>query len=76
MNVSEGYRPGIIVTSADTDSKFSWLSDGWNSTDLGTRGTIGAERLMKRACAIIEMADNVPDAIRRLEKAGFKVTRG
>jgi hypothetical protein len=68
-------KPGIIVTSADGDDEFTWLSDGWNSTDLGNRGTPRAEKLMKKACAIIEMADNVPDAIAKLERGGFKVTR-
>ena len=68
-------KPRIIVTSADTDDSFQWLSDGWNSIDEGTRGTPKAEALMAKAHKEIDAAKNVPDAIKRLRKAGFTVVR-
>lgn len=66
-------RPGIVVLSADTDDQFEWMSDSWYQ--IKRRHTREAQRLMAKAKAAIEAADNVPDAIRRLEAAGFDVRR-
>jgi hypothetical protein len=66
-------KPGIIVLSADTDDKFNWLSDGWN--ELKRRYTPQARKLMATARSEIDKAKDVPDAIKRLRKAGFRVER-
>jgi len=69
-------KPQIIVISKDTDDSFRWLSVGWCSVKLGTKGTPKAEALMAKAHQQIDAAKNVPDAIKRLRKAGFTVIRG
>jgi len=66
-------KPRIIVLSGDQDDTFKWESDGWNDTKHAD--TKRAKSLMKKAHKTIETSKNVPDAIRRLRKAGFTVTR-
>lgn len=66
-------KPGIIVQSADHEDTFRWLSDGWY--EMKRRHRPEAQALMAKANAAIEAAADVPDAIRRLEEAGFEVTR-
>lgn len=67
-------KPRIIVLSADTDTVFDWLSDGWHSVKVKSTGR--QQRLMARARAQIGMASNILDAIERLKAAGFEVVRG
>lgn len=66
-------RPRIIVTSRDGDPEFTWLSDGWYQ--IKRIHTAAAQELMAQATEAIEAGSDVPDAIRRLEEAGFDVTR-
>jgi hypothetical protein len=67
--------PGVIVLCDDNSDIFEWVSDGWNSTDSGTAGTPRANYLFGRVRDIVKDAANVPDAIKRLKAAGFKVSR-
>jgi hypothetical protein len=66
-------KPGIIVVSQDGADSFEWLSDGWHTIKLSH--TAEAKRLMGLAHDAIEAGESVPDVIRRLEAAGFAVTR-
>lgn len=66
-------RPVIVTYSLDDDEEFQWYSDGWYQEHQ--RGTPEAERLFDTACRCVEEAKDVPDAVRRLESAGFKVRR-
>ena len=66
-------KPEIIVLSKDGDTAFEWLSNGWY--DAKKRGTKKAKDLFSKAADCIAIGDNVPDVIRRLKEAGFKVTR-
>jgi hypothetical protein len=69
-------KPRIIVTSKDTDKVFGWMSDGWHAiTAPHTAFTVEGKRLMALADRCIKAATDVPDAIRRLEEAGFEVVR-
>jgi hypothetical protein len=67
-------KPGIIVLSKDDDQEgFKWLSDGWYGAKK--RDTKRAQELYHEVADCIAIGDDVPDVIRRLEEAGFKVTR-
>jgi hypothetical protein len=66
-------KPRIIVLSADDDDVFDWLSDGWFMVEQ--RHTEKAQELMKRAKQAITEGVNVPDAIKKLEAAGFEIVR-
>jgi len=66
-------RPGIITSSPDDADCFDWLSDGWYQISI--RHTPEAQALMAKAKSCIEDGEDVPDVIRRLEEAGFVVSR-
>jgi len=66
-------KPVIIVLSPDDAEVLNWLSGGWHSWD--NCHTEEAKALMAKAHACIDAADNVLDAIRRLEEAGFEIER-
>lgn len=66
-------KPGVMVLSADDDSTFHWLSDGWFCEEV--RASPEAQALMAKAMTCIDAGANVLDVIARLEAAGFVVTR-
>jgi hypothetical protein len=66
-------KPGIIVLSRDDADSFDWLSDGWNEASMSH--TDHAQGLVRKARKAIEAASDVPDAIKRLQAAGFDVRR-
>lgn len=66
-------KPGIIVTSKDTDDVFEWLSVDWNRMEVSH--TPEAKELFRKAKKAIAEGKDVPDAIRLLEEAGFEITR-
>jgi hypothetical protein len=66
-------RPGIITASPDDAECFDWFSDGWFQESI--RHTPEAQALMVKAKACITAGKDVPDVVRRLEEAGFTVTR-
>lgn len=66
-------KPEIICYSRDDAESFEWVSGGWYSSE--DRGKPEAEALFKKADRAIGAAKDVPDAIRRLEAAGFRVVR-
>ena len=68
-------KPRIIVLSKDSDECFNWLSDGWNSLTEGTHGTESANELMELATKTILEGEDIPDAVKRLEEAGFEIVR-
>lgn len=66
-------KPEVICYSQDDAESFEWVSGGWYSSE--DRGKPEARALFKKAGQAIKAADGVPDAIRRLEAAGFRVVR-
>lgn len=66
-------KPEIIVLSKDNEDAFRWLSNGWFT--VKRQHTTQAQKLMKKAERAIDEGKDVPDVIKRLEKAGFLVTR-
>jgi hypothetical protein len=66
-------KPTIITPCTDTDTTFQFWSGGWYETSI--RHTPEAQALMALAKKCINDGENVPDVIRRLEEAGFKVIR-
>jgi hypothetical protein len=69
----DAQKPVIIVLSDDDEPEFSWMSSGWYTQEK--HGTEEGERLFALAQEQIGKAQNVPEAIKLLEAAGFKVTR-
>ena len=66
-------KPRIIVMSKDDSDTFSWMSDGWNHIKIAH--TQKAQHLFSLANKCIREAKDVPDAIARLEEAGFEIER-
>jgi hypothetical protein len=67
-------KPVIICLSKDDDTEgFQWMSGGWN--DLKRQHTPKAQDLMAKARRCVEQGETVPDTIRRLKEAGFRVVR-
>lgn len=66
-------KPGIIVVSQTTDTKFDWMSDGWYRIKI--RHTKKAKDLFTKAHKCIDAAGDVPDAIKRLKTAGFTIKK-
>ena len=67
-------KPGIIVLSHPTDDWFEWMSDGWFCEEV--RDEPLAQALMCLAVTIIDSSTTVVEATRRLEEAGFVITKG
>lgn len=68
-------RPKIIVISKDDESTFRFLSDGWHDIKTQMRDRKKADALMAKCTKAIEAGKDVPDTIKRLEKAGFACRR-
>jgi hypothetical protein len=66
-------KPHIICTSPDDAEEFNWFSDGWFESKK--RHTKKAQDLFAKAKACIRDGKDVPDAIKLLEAAGFRVSR-
>lgn len=66
-------KPEIICYSKDDAEVFDWVSGGWYSSE--DRGKPEAEALFAKANRAIGAAKDVPDAIRLLQAAGFRVVR-
>ena len=66
-------KPRIIVVSPDDAESFEWLSVGWHQ--ITNRHTPESQRLMGLATKAIDEAENVPEACKALEEAGFEVVR-
>ena len=60
-------KPGIIVLSGLSDDTFRWISDGWNTLKKPNPGLF--DKVEKAVLA----SKDVPDAVRRLQKAGFMI---
>ena len=66
-------KPTIIVTSSNDDDTFRWQSDGWYMEHQ--RNTESAKLLFAKARRAIKAGSDVPDTIKKLEQAGFRVER-
>lgn len=67
-------KPEVIVFSKNTDITFDWMSGGWNSEEARRTNPKRAKKLMRRVREVVEKAEDVPDAVKKLQEAGFAIT--
>lgn len=71
VSLKAGSKPKIIIISPIDSDVCNWLSSGWHAVEKSHLPE--SISLKNKAHTAIESADNIVDAIKNLETAGFEV---